>query len=88
VANPRRVPFSEVIRTLREGATAKPLHPVPVKSALLYRALRSAEAVGLRIGFRADSLLGLMHPAPNVPHVDHWAERGIPLRDFAKDAAR
>jgi nucleoside-diphosphate-sugar epimerase len=88
VANPRRVPFSELIGTLRAAATAKPLRPVPVTSALLYRALRAAEAVGLRIGFRADSLLGLMHPAPDVPHVDHWADRGIPLRDFTKDAAR
>jgi nucleoside-diphosphate-sugar epimerase len=87
VADPRRVPFSEVIRTLRAAATSTPLRPVPVSSALLYRALRTAEAVGLRIGFRADSLLGLMHPAPNVPHVDYWAQRGIVLRDFAKDAA-
>ena len=55
---------------------------------LLYRALRGSEAVGVRVGFRADSLLGLMHPAPNVPHVDHWAECGIALRDFADDAAR
>jgi hypothetical protein len=34
------------------------------------------------------SLLGLMHPAPGVPNVDDWAERGISLRDFTKDAAR
>jgi nucleoside-diphosphate-sugar epimerase len=88
VANPRRVPFSEVIRTLRAAATAKPLRPLPVPSALLYRALRAAEAVGLRTGFRADSLLGLMYPAPDVPHVDHWVKWGITLQDFAKDAAR
>jgi nucleoside-diphosphate-sugar epimerase len=87
LAHPRRVPFSEIIRSLRAAATSKSLRSVPVTSALLYRALRSAEAVGLRIGFRADSLLGLMHPAPDVPHVDYWAERGIVLRDFAKDAA-
>jgi nucleoside-diphosphate-sugar epimerase len=87
VADPRRVPFSEIIRTLRAAATSTPLRPVPVSSALLYRALRMAEAVGLRIGFRADSLLGLMHPAPDVPHVGYWAERGIALRNFAKDAA-
>ena len=87
VAAPRRVPFSEIIRTLRAAATSTPLRPVPVSSALLYRALRTAEAVGLRIGFRADSLLGLMHPAPDVPHVDYWAQRGIVLRDFANDAA-
>jgi nucleoside-diphosphate-sugar epimerase len=87
VADPRRVPFSEIIRTLRAAATSTTLRPVPVSSALLYRALRTAEAVGLRIGFRADSLLGLIHPAPYVPHVDYWAQRGIVLRDFAKDAA-
>jgi nucleoside-diphosphate-sugar epimerase len=88
VANPRRVPFSEIIRTLRAATQPTALRPVPVPSALLYRALRMAEAVGLRIGFRADSLLGLMHPAPDVPHVDYWAAQGISLRDFAKDAAR
>lgn len=87
VADPRRVPFSEIIRTLRAAATSTPLRPVPVSSALLYRALRTAEAVGLRIGFRADSLLGLMHPAPDVPHVDYWEQRGIALRGFATDAA-
>jgi nucleoside-diphosphate-sugar epimerase len=88
VANPRRVPFSEVVRTLRAAATPKSLRAVPLSSALLYRGLRGSEAVGLRIGFRADSLLGLTHPAPTVPHVGYWAERGISLRDFAKDAAR
>jgi nucleoside-diphosphate-sugar epimerase len=88
VANPRRVPFSEIIGTLRAAATPKPLRAVPLSSALLYRGLRGSEAVGLRIGFRADSLLGLTRPAPTVPHVDYWAERGISLRDFANDAAR
>jgi nucleoside-diphosphate-sugar epimerase len=88
VANPRRVPFSEIIGTLRAAATPKPLRAVPLSSALLYRGLRGSEAVGLRIGFRADSLLGLTRPAPTVPHVDYWAERGISLRGFANDAAR
>jgi nucleoside-diphosphate-sugar epimerase len=87
VANPRRVPFSEIIGALRTATTPKSLRPVPIPSALLYRALRASEAVGLRIWFRADSLLGLMHPAPTVPHVGHWTERGISLREFAKDAA-
>jgi nucleoside-diphosphate-sugar epimerase len=88
VADPRRVPFSEIIRTLRGTSTSTPLRPVPVSSALLFRALRTAEMVGLRIGFRADSLLGLMYPAPEVPHVGYWAEQGIELRDFALDAVR
>jgi nucleoside-diphosphate-sugar epimerase len=87
VAAPRRVSFSEIIRTLRGAATPKSLRPIPLSSALLYRALRAAEAVGLRIGFRADSLLGLINPAPDVPHVDYWAGQGISLRDFAQHAA-
>jgi nucleoside-diphosphate-sugar epimerase len=86
VANPRRVPFSEIMRTLRAGVTAKPLHAAPVPFAMVYRALCGAERAGVRAGFRADSLLGLMHPAPNVPHVDHWANCGIALRDFANGA--
>jgi nucleoside-diphosphate-sugar epimerase len=86
VANPRQVSFSEIMRALRAAVTTKPLRAVPIPSALVYRALRAAERVGVRAGFRADSLLGLMHPAPNVPHVDHWARCGIVLRDFADDA--
>jgi len=87
VANPRRVLFSEIMSTLRAAVTAEPLRAVPVPSALVYRALRAAEGVGVRAGIRADSLLGLMHPAPHVPHVDHWARCGIALRDFV-DGAR
>jgi nucleoside-diphosphate-sugar epimerase len=83
VANPRRVAFSEIMSTLRAGINGKPLRAVPVPSALLYRALRAAEGLGVKAGFRADSLIGLMRPAPNVPYVDHWATCGIAPRDFA-----
>jgi nucleoside-diphosphate-sugar epimerase len=86
VANPRPVSFSDIMRTLREASTAQPLRAVPVPSAMVYRTLRAAERVGVRAGFRADSLLGLMHPAPTVPHVDHWAKCGITLRDLTDEA--
>ena len=86
VANPRRVSFSEIMRTLRGSVTVKPLRAVPVPFAVVYRALCTAEAVGVRAGFRADSLLGLMNPAPDVPHVDYWAGCGIVLRDLAEVA--
>jgi nucleoside-diphosphate-sugar epimerase len=88
VANPRRVPFSEIIRTLRATAAAGRPRTVPIPTSFLYGVLRAAEVVGLRAGFRADSLLGLMHPAADVPHVDHWAEQSIALRDFNADAGR
>jgi len=77
------VAFSELIRTLR--GTDKPLRGAPLPAAWLYRALRAAEATGIRAPFRADSLLGLVQPAPDVPHVGEWAARGIALRDFTAD---
>jgi nucleoside-diphosphate-sugar epimerase len=89
VANPRPVPFTEILRTLHDAAhSGRRFRPVGVPSRVLYGGLRGAEAVGVRIGFRADSLLGLMHPAPEVPNVGYWAEQGIELRDFAAKAAR
>jgi hypothetical protein len=75
------------MRTLHASITGKPLRAVPVPFAMVYRALRAAEWAGVRAGFRADSLLGLMRPAPDVPYVDHWAKCGIALRDIAGDAS-
>ena len=50
VADPRRVPFSEIIRTLRAAATSKSLRPVPVTStcstAHCARPRRSASGSG------------------------------------------
>jgi nucleoside-diphosphate-sugar epimerase len=83
VANPRPVPFREILRTLHDRAgTGRPFRAVGLPAKALYAGLRGAEAVGVRTGFRADSLLGLMHPAPDVPNVTYWAEQGIELRDF------
>ncbi|MBJ7337660.1 NAD(P)-dependent oxidoreductase [Mycolicibacterium sp.] len=83
VANPRRVPFSEIITGLRASTTTARLRSLPVPSASLQHILKAAERAGLRIGFRADSLTGLRTPAPGVLHADYWRTMGIPLRDFA-----
>jgi nucleoside-diphosphate-sugar epimerase len=84
VANPRPVPFSEILRRLHHRASPRPLRTVPVPASVLHRGLRAGEAIGVYTGFRADSLLGLMHPAASVPNVEYWAEHGITLRDFAE----
>lgn len=81
VAHPRPVQFVEIMETLR-AATGKPRRRVPVPSAVLYRALIAAEAAGIPMPFRADSMLGLMHPAAVVPNSQYWADLGISLRDF------
>ena len=85
VANARRVPFSEIIGGLRATTTTARLRPLPIPSSSLFRTLRATEKMGIRIGFRADSLVGLIRPAPEVPHVDYWQTVGIPLRDFAAE---
>lgn len=85
VANARRVPFSEIIRGLRATTTTAGLRPLPIPSSSLLRTLTATEKMGIRIGFRADSLVGLIRPACEVPHVDYWQTVGIPLRDFAAE---
>jgi nucleoside-diphosphate-sugar epimerase len=84
VAADRRVPFDELMRGLRLRATgSRRFWTLPVPSRLLALAMASAERIGLRLPFRADSLSGLVKPAPAVPNVEIWAERGITLRDYS-----
>ncbi|MFC7404460.1 NAD-dependent epimerase/dehydratase family protein [Georgenia alba] len=84
VANGRRVPFDEVLRGLRRSATGSAsMRVAPVPGRLLGTALRLAERSGLRLPFRADSLDGLVRPAPAVPNIDLWTQRRITLRDYA-----
>ncbi|SHT77852.1 Uncharacterized conserved protein [Mycobacteroides abscessus subsp. abscessus] len=88
VANPRRVPFSEILSTLRATTTDRPLRGLPTPSSWIYRGLRAVEATGLRPPLRADSMLGLIRPAPDVPHVEEWTERGLTLRDFNRSSTQ
>jgi nucleoside-diphosphate-sugar epimerase len=85
VAHPRQVPLSEIIRALRKTTSTAPLRSMRVRTTALHRVLCLGEAMGLRINFRADSVIGLMHPALEVPHVDHWRAVGILLRDFTQE---
>jgi nucleoside-diphosphate-sugar epimerase len=84
VANPRAVPFREIMQRLhddvRPGARFRPL---PVRSSLIRAGLVAVERAGVRAGFRPDSLLGLTRPASHVPNVAFWADHGVALRDFA-----
>jgi nucleoside-diphosphate-sugar epimerase len=85
VANPHRLSFRSLMADLHRSATHRPLRAVPMPAGMLYVGLRAFEGVGLRLNFRADSLIGLMQPAPDVPHVRYWEQRGIELRDWTMD---
>ncbi|MGO8870853.1 MAG: hypothetical protein ACLQPH_05525 [Acidimicrobiales bacterium] len=46
--------------------------------------LRLAERLGEPLPFRADSLLGLAHPAPSVPNLEVLDGLGVSLRRFGQ----
>jgi uncharacterized protein YbjT (DUF2867 family) len=83
IANPNPVPFRDVVEGLArlDGRTCR---TVPVPWPPVFEALRSAERIGLDPPFRADSLLGLVHPAPEVPNLRVLADLGVALRRFGQ----
>ena len=57
-------------------------HLVPIPWHLVYLMLRIGESLRLRLPFRADSLLGLVHTAPGVTGTDTLTRLGVTLRAF------
>lgn len=55
---------------------------VPFPWQPIYGILRTAEFVGLRLPFRADSLLGLVHSAPQLTNPDVLVRLGVSMRAF------
>jgi nucleoside-diphosphate-sugar epimerase len=73
------VPFRALMEALADGRRCR---FVPVPWQVLYAALRLGELVRLPLPFRADSLIGLVRPAPAVPGVEDLARLGVKLRPF------
>jgi nucleoside-diphosphate-sugar epimerase len=55
---------------------------VPVPWQLVYSALKTGELMRLRLPFRADSLLGLVHTAPGLIGADELARLGVTMHAF------
>ncbi len=85
IAQPTPVTFREILATIASDQGLRPRY-VPVPWRLVYLAMRAAEAVGVRLPFRADSLLGLVRPAPSVPQPEVVAALGVRLREFGPGA--
>ncbi len=81
LAHPRPVRFEDLLVALahRAGTRLRPFH-VPWPAA--YGVMRVAEALRVPLPLRADSILGLVRPAPFVPRADHWAHLGVRVRSF------
>ena len=81
VAYPTRVTLIDLLRTFAAQENRQ-CRFVPVPWQLVYWLLRSGEFMRLRLPFRADSLLGLIHTAPSLVGGDQLARLGVTLRAF------
>ena len=88
IAHPSRVTLLNLLRTFAAQENRR-CRFVPVPWHLVYWLLRSGELMRLRLPFRADSLLGLIHTAPSLVGGDELARLGVTLHAFkpAKDPA-
>jgi nucleoside-diphosphate-sugar epimerase len=82
IAHPEPVKFGHLVREIGRTSGHTPrLLPVPWQIG--YATLRAGEAVGARLPFRADSLLGLARPAKDVPNQGTTRELGLSFRPFS-----
>jgi nucleoside-diphosphate-sugar epimerase len=79
LAHPTPVRFDHLLWKLAAAHGKQPML-VPVPWQPVYGAMRLLERIGVRFPVRADSLLGLVRPAPFVPQTEAWAEMGVQLR--------
>jgi nucleoside-diphosphate-sugar epimerase len=84
LAHPEPVRFDALLRAL---AAVKGRQPtlVPLPWQPIYGAMRVAESLRLPLPLRADSVLGLVRPAPGVPNLELWDRLGVTLRPLELD---
>ena len=82
IAHPDPVSFKTLLTSFAKshGGTGPRFFPVPPMA--VYGALRAAERMGMNLPVRADSLLGLVRPAPCVPNLEAVDQLGITLQAF------
>ncbi|MGX5800340.1 NAD-dependent epimerase/dehydratase family protein [Bradyrhizobium sp. Arg314] len=82
LANPEPVPFRRLMNEIAasEGRTQC---TVAVPWQLVSGFLKTAEALHAPLPFRSDSILGLVHPAAEVPGVERLRQLGIEFRTFS-----
>jgi nucleoside-diphosphate-sugar epimerase len=82
LAHPKPVPFEPLLRAFAQADGKTNLRYVPLPWQLVYWSARAAEFASLRLPVRADSVLGLVRPAPCVPNPSDLKHLGINLRPF------
>ena len=85
-ANEQPWPFKQLLLEIARGLGKKPKF-VPLPWRLVWLGLKSAEICGLKLNFRSDSLVSLMHQNPS-PDFSANAEAGLVCRPFEIEALR
>jgi nucleoside-diphosphate-sugar epimerase len=83
LANPEPVPFLLLMERIAVAAGRSRPRLIRIPWRPLYAALRLGERTPAKLPFRADSLLGLVRPAPRVYGAEEVRGLGIRLRPFA-----
>ncbi len=86
IAHPDPVPFTELIAGFAASMGRPRPRFVPTPPMAVYSALRVAELLPVTLPVRADSLLGLVRPAPAVPHLEVLERLGVTLQPFSLQA--
>jgi nucleoside-diphosphate-sugar epimerase len=83
LANPEPVPFCELMERIAAATRRPHSRFIAIPWRPLYAALWLGERTPVKLPFRADSLLGLVRPAPAVSGAEDVSGLGIRLRPFA-----
>jgi nucleoside-diphosphate-sugar epimerase len=87
IAHRDPVGFRRLLAAFAAGNARPAPRFVPVPAMAVYGALRALELLPVALPVRADSLLGLVRPAAEVPNPDVLARLGVAVRPFAAEAA-
>jgi len=85
-ANETPWPFKKLLQEIARGLKRQPKF-VPLPWRLVWAGLKGAETAGLRLNFRSDSLLSLMHQNP-APDFSPNRPTGLVCRPFAVEKLR
>lgn len=83
LANPKPVPFGRLMKGIAAAAGRPQSRLISLPWRPLYAALWLGERTPVKLPFRADSLLGLVRPAPGVSGAEDVSGLGIRLRPFS-----
>ena len=80
-ANVRSVTFVQILKALCRQKNKEGIF-LPLPTGMIWGLLKSAESVGLKPGFRSDSLVSLTHSNPR-PDFDSSKNSGVDFRPFS-----